>query len=97
MVLAIALIVFEILFCLIAGIQYRLRFYQLSITDEYGGIIIVCILTILAILGFGLINSYISRCAKSALAYSLLVFAVGIQAFFLFRVFWEKAGSFYYS
>lgn len=58
MVLAIALIVFEILFCLIAGIQYRLRFYQLSITDEYGGIIIVCILTILAILGF---TSFIRR------------------------------------
>lgn len=33
----------------------------------------------------------------SGLAYSLFVFVVGIQAFFLFRVFWEKAGNFYYS
>ena len=43
-----------------------------------------------------MINSYISKASKSALAYSLIVFALGVQAFYMFRVFWEKAGNFYY-
>ena len=57
MVLSVALIAFEILFCLIAGIQYRLRLDELTQINDYGGIIIVCILTILAILGICILNA----------------------------------------
>ena len=51
MVFAILLILFEILFCLITGLLYRVRQDILITVSDYGGVLLVCILTILTVLG----------------------------------------------
>jgi len=71
--------------------------FRLSSTFEggfdYGGVLLVSIATILLIIGFGLINTYIVRSSFSGMTYTLLIFALTIQHFFLFRAFWSKAGA----
>ena len=49
--------------------------------------------TILLIVGFGLINSYVVRSSFTGLTFTLVIFALTIQHFFLFRAFWSKAGA----
>ena len=44
-------------------------------------------------LGFGLINAYITRVSFTGMTFTLLIFALSIQNFFLFRAFWNKAGA----
>lgn len=44
-------------------------------------------------LGFGLINSYITRSSLSGMTFTLIIFVITIQNFFLFRAFWSKAGT----
>lgn len=51
MVFAILLILFEILFCLITGILYRLSHSILTSLNDFGGVLLVCILTILTVIG----------------------------------------------
>ena len=51
MIFAVLLILFEILFCLITGILYRLRHNILTVGNDFGGVLLVCILIILTVLG----------------------------------------------
>ena len=82
---------------------YGLRVDVLTSYQDSPGILLVSMLTILAIigklfdyLGFGLVNAYVSRTSVTGLAQSLLAFALTVQFYFLFRAFWEKAGTLYY-
>lgn len=44
-------------------------------------------------LGLGLINSYVIRSSFTGLTYTLVIFALTTQHWFLFRAFWNKAGT----
>ncbi len=41
----------------------------------------------------GLINGYVARSSFTGITYTLLIFALTTQHFFLFRAFWNKAGA----
>lgn len=41
----------------------------------------------------GLINSYVVRSSFTGVTYTLVIFALTTQHFFLFRAFWNKAGA----
>jgi hypothetical protein len=39
-----------------------------------------------------LVNAYITKSSVTGMAYTLLIFVLSLQHFFLFRAFWDKAG-----
>ena len=43
--------------------------------------------------GFGLINAYVTRSSATGISFSLFIFAITVQNFFLMRAFWNKAGT----
>lgn len=86
------LIAYEILALPIFGKLYGLN----SLNDDfydYGGILLVSIATILLIVGMGLINTYVVNSAFSGMTFTLVIFALTVQHFMLFRAFWNKAGA----
>jgi len=48
-------------------------------------------MAILMVVGFGLINSYVTRSSVTGMGYTLLIFVLTLQHFFLMRAFWNKA------
>lgn len=49
-------------------------------------------LCILLLIGFGLTTTYIAKSAYSTLIYTLLIWALGIQSYFIFKSFWIYTG-----
>jgi len=41
----------------------------------------------------GLINTYVVRSSFSGITFTLIIFALTVQHFMLFRAFWNKAGT----
>lgn len=46
-----------------------------------------------ATLGFGLVNAYITNASFSGMGFSLLIFGITVESYFLMKAFWEKAGT----
>ena len=54
---------------------------------------LVAFLIILAIVGFGLTNAYITNSSFGGMGLTLLIFGLTIEHYFLIKAFWEKAGT----
>lgn len=85
------LLVFELLACLVYGLQFGYS-SDVGSSFEQGYLVLLVLLTLLATIGFGLMNTYITNYAFSALSLSTLLFAVTIQHYFFIRAFWYKTG-----
>lgn len=85
------LLLFELLICLVYGLQFGYS-SDVGSSFEQGSLILLVLLTLLATLGFGLMNTYITNYAFSALSLCTLLFAVTTQHYFLVRAFWFKTG-----
>lgn len=86
--------------CFVYGFRYSYNPLNFSAYAQ-GDVIIVVVMTILAIvgiqyiyiIGFALMNTYITNTSFSGMAMSLLIFALTLQHYFFCRAFWYKAGT----
>lgn len=92
MIFAFLAIGYEIMVGLIYGLLLDFN-YDVQTTIQFGDIFLVSVLSILAIVGFGLVNAYITNASFSGMSLTLLIFALSIQSYFMVRAFWDKAGT----
>ena len=104
LIFAVFALLYQILAYLIYGLLFDIRIDYLTTSFDVGGVLLVCVLSLLVVvgkhyeifLGFGLINSYIVSSSFSGFTFTIILFALTLENFFLFRAFWERAGTFYY-
>jgi vacuolar-type H+-ATPase subunit I/STV1 len=69
-------------------------------TEENGGMLLVSIMGLMLVVGkkmlnkgFGLMNSYVLKSSATGLIYTMLAVVLTLQHYFLFRAFWNRAGT----
>lgn len=64
--------------------------FQVNSTMFPFPMVVVAVAFILLIVGYALIASYVSKTAITGIAFTLLIFALTVQNFMIFRSFWNK-------
>lgn len=77
-IFAIVLFFYQIMVCLFYGFWFQYQPITAGTIFDEGEILLVAFMTILVVVGFGILNAYITNASFSGLAISLLIFFLSL-------------------